>query len=259
MLGERQRPLRGAKEPRNSHDIRNFAIAALAGLAVRFVEQAAVAPVAALAARKRWGLLNRLRLPGWARLALGGALMDYTLYLWHILTHKVPALWRFHAVHHADLDLSATTALRFHFGEIVLSVPWRALQVLAIGVAPHELKLWQRATLLSILFHHSNLRLDPRAERALMGLVMTPRLHGIHHSRRPCEMNSNWSSGLTLWDRLHRTLRTDVPQRAITIGIPGQRGDRAPTLGQALAMPFFADASLEQGRHGRPARSGQNR
>jgi sterol desaturase/sphingolipid hydroxylase (fatty acid hydroxylase superfamily) len=238
MLLERKRPLRRPTQAQNARDVRNLVIAAIAGATVRLLENTTVAPLADYAARRRWGLLNRLGLPRWLRLPLGVALMDYTLYLWHVLNHKVPFLWRFHLAHHADLDLSATTALRFHFGELALSVPWRALQVLAIGVNGHELKLWQQATLLSILFHHSNLRLAPAVDRAIAALVMTPRLHGIHHSARQGETNANWSSGLTVWDRLHGTLKTGVPQPAITIGVPAYRDPDELTLGRALALPF---------------------
>jgi sterol desaturase/sphingolipid hydroxylase (fatty acid hydroxylase superfamily) len=238
ILLERRRPLRRATQPPDGRDLRNLAVAAAAGTTVRLVEDTTVIPLARWAARRRFGLLNRLGLPGWARLALGLALMDYTLYLWHILTHRVPLLWRFHVVHHADLDLSASTALRFHFGELALSVPWRALQVLAIGVSPRELKLWQQATLLSILFHHSNLSLPRGAERALSALVTTPRLHGIHHSARRGESEANWSSGLSLWDHLHGTLRRDVPQKALTIGVPAHRDPAGQALGAMLALPF---------------------
>jgi sterol desaturase/sphingolipid hydroxylase (fatty acid hydroxylase superfamily) len=238
MLLERKRPLRRPTQPENTRDLRNLVIAAAAGATVRLLENTTVAPLADYAARRRWGLLHRVRLPRWLRVPLGLALMDYTLYLWHVLNHKVPFLWRFHRAHHADLDLSATTALRFHFAELALSVPWRALQVLAVGVNARELKLWQQATILSILFHHANLRLPPALDRAIAAFVMTPRLHGIHHSTRDEERNSNWSSGSTLWDRLHGTLRADVPQRAITIGVPELRDPAALTLGKSLALPF---------------------
>jgi len=251
ILLERRRPLRRAREDPDRRDLRNLAIAAAAGATVRLVEQSIVEPLAALAERRRWGLLNRMRLPRWARLGLGLALMDYTLYAWHVLTHRVPLLWRFHQVHHADLDLSATTALRFHFGELALSVPWRALQVLLIGVTPRELRLWQRATLISILFHHSNLRLPSAFERWLARAVVTPRMHGIHHSVAAAEMNSNWSSGLSLWDRLHGTLRLGVPQRAITIGVPGYRDPRRLSLTHALALPFRPPAAAHQSSVGR--------
>jgi sterol desaturase/sphingolipid hydroxylase (fatty acid hydroxylase superfamily) len=154
----------------------------------------------------------------------------------------MPLLWRFHAVHHTDRDLDASTAVRFHFGELTLSVPWRAAQVALIGVSPSDLRLWQRALLVSILFHHSNLRLPDGAERALRAVVMTPRLHGIHHADEEATRDANWSSGLTLWDWLHGTLVTDVPQEAIRIGIAGYQHPDDVTLPRILAMPF-ADPS----------------
>ena len=177
-------------------------------------------------------------LPRWLETLLGILLLDYSLYVWHVLLHRMSVLWRFHVVHHADLDLDATTALRFHFGELALSIPWRAAQVLLIGVRPQVLQLWQQATLASIVFHHSNLRLPPGLERWLVWVVVTPRMHGIHHSIIEAETNSNWSSGLTLWDRLHGTLRLDVPQDAITIGVPAYRDPKELVLGRIFAMPF---------------------
>ena len=110
-------------------------------------------------------------------------LMDYTLYVWHVLTHRVPALWRFHAVHHIDLDLDASTAVRFHFGELTLSTPWRVAQVVVIGTSPLALSIWQTGLLMSILFHHSNVELPLAIERRLGRVFVTPRMHGIHHSQ----------------------------------------------------------------------------
>ena len=167
-------------------------------------------------------------------------LTDLVQYWLHRAFHRVPALWRFHAVHHLDRDLDASTALRFHFGELTISVPWRALQVALIGASPAQLRLWQRLVLVSILFHHSNLRLPPRIERALAWLVMTPRLHGIHHADQASVRDANWSSGLTLWDRLHGTLRHDPPQDAITIGVEGHEHQDDVTLPNLLALPFSA-------------------
>ncbi len=166
------------------------------------------------------------------------ALLDYTLYLWHVLTHKVPFLWRFRQPHHVDLDLDASTALRFHFGEMVLSVPWRAAQVLVLGVSPLSLSVWQTATLLEIMFHHSDVKLPAKVERWLCRLIVTPGMHGIHHSVVPEETNANWSSGLTVWDWLHGTLRLDVPQEAITVGVPAYRDPDEVRLSEVLAMPF---------------------
>ena len=234
---ERRRPLRPPVERPGRHDRRNLALGVLAAATVRLAETPLVEPLAAAVARRRWGALPALRLPLLAERLLALALLDYTLYLWHILTHRVPLLWRFHRVHHADRDLSATTALRFHAAELVLSVPWRAAQVALIGVDPATLRLWQRATLVSILFHHSNVRLPEALERALSAMIMTPRLRGIHHSDRPAEMSTNWSSGLVLWDRLHGTLRRGVKQ-AITIGVPDEPPPAALTLPRVMLLPF---------------------
>ena len=238
---ERRHPLRRSVEHRNGHDARNLGVAALGAIALQLAERPCVAPLAAMVERRRWGVLKQVPLPPWLEAALAVILMDYTLYLWHVLTHRVPWLWRFHVAHHVDRDLTASTALRFHFGELLLSVPWRAMQIAAIGVSPAALRLWQSLLLLSILFHHSNLRLPRAVERRLARVIMTPRLHGIHHSTVRGERDSNWSSGLTLWDRLHGTLKPDVPQEAITIGVPGYAKPRDLSLGAILTMPFTAE------------------
>ena len=238
LLAERRRPLRRAVEPKLRHDLRNLAVVAASALALRLTEKPVVEPLAELVERRRWGLLKRLVLPPALETAAAFVLMDYTLYLWHVLTHRVPWLWRFHVVHHVDLDLTASTALRFHFVEMMLSVPWRAAQVALIGVSPRALSIWQTGLLLSILFHHSNVRLPLALERRLVRFVVTPRMHGVHHSTAPEETGSNWSSGLTVWDWLHGTLRLDVPQEAITIGVPAYREPQEVALRRLLAQPF---------------------
>jgi uncharacterized protein (TIGR01244 family) len=235
---ERRRALRRPAEPQWRRELRNLAVAGASALAIRIAEKPVVEPLARMVEQRGWGLLQQARLPRWLELPLAVMLMDYTLYLWHILTHRAPFLWRFHVVHHADLDLSATTALRFHFAEMLLSVPWRAAQVVLLGVEPRALALWQKATLAEIVFHHSNLRLPISAERFLVRLIVTPRMHGIHHSTVREETDANWSSGLTLWDRLHGTLRLNVPQPAVEIGVPAWRDPQEVTLPKLMLMPF---------------------
>src|SRR5262249_25079183 len=125
--------------------------------------------IASAVERRRWGLLRRCRLSPTAEAAAALILLDYTLFLWHVLLHRVPLLWRYHLPHHVDLDLTASTALRFHFTELLVSVPWRAAQMILIGVRRRTLTPWQTATLLEILFHHSNLRPPRRLERCSDG------------------------------------------------------------------------------------------
>jgi sterol desaturase/sphingolipid hydroxylase (fatty acid hydroxylase superfamily) len=233
---EKRRPLQCSTDSKVSRNLRNGLIGITAAAAMQLAEVPISRRMSEAVVRRRWGLVQRLRLPVWIETILALALLDYTLYAWHVLTHRVPFLWRFHLPHHADVDLDASTGLRFHFGEIVLGAPYRAAQILLIGVSPLTLSIWQTAMLVSIAFHHSNIELASNLERKLVCLVVTPRMHGIHHSIIPEEANSNWSSGLSIWDRLHKTMRLNVSQEDITIGVPAYR--ESPSFVESLAMPF---------------------
>lgn len=235
---ERRRPLRTGVEPKLRRNARNLAVAGLSAAAVQLAERPLTDPLSRWVERRRLGLVQRLPLPRWARVAAAVLLLDYTLYVWHVATHKVPFLWRFHQPHHADLDMDASTALRFHFGEMLVSVPWRAAQVVAIGAGPLALSLWQTLVLVEILFHHSNVELPARTERWLSWIVVTPRMHAVHHSIVPEETDSNWSNLLSLWDVLHGTLRRDVLEAEITIGVPAYRDPAEVTLPRVVEMPF---------------------
>ncbi len=237
-LLERRRPLRRDVEPKLQRNARNLAVASIAAATLQLIERPIAQPLSALVERRRWGLVKRLGLSKWLEATLAIVLMDYTLYVWHVLTHRVPFLWRFHMAHHVDLDLDVSTALRFHCGELALSTGWRAAQILLIGVSPDALSIWQTLTLLSVIFHHSNVDLSFAVERRLNRVVVTPRMHGIHHSIVREQTNSNWSSGLTIWDWLHGTLRLNVPQEAIIIGLPAYRDPKDLGLFDVLALPF---------------------
>jgi sterol desaturase/sphingolipid hydroxylase (fatty acid hydroxylase superfamily) len=254
-LIESRWPLRAKTTLRLPRAARNLVISLGAALVTRILEQPLADRLAIRAVRRRTGLVSRLGLTPDAETALAVLLLDYTLYLWHVLTHRVPLLWRFHRVHHADPDLDVTTALRFHFGEMALSVPFRAAQVAIIGASPRALTIWRAALLASIQFHHANVRLPEKVDRAVSRLVMTPRLHGIHHAQDPKLRDTNWSSGLAIWDMLHGTLCGDAPQP--TIGVAGLESSKDLRLSRMLALPFRPDpapgAGSPAGRRGRRA------
>ena len=258
---ERRRPLRKQIEQPEIAAARNLTIAAAAGLAMNLLEKPVAEKLTRFVERERFGLVKILRLPKILETILAVVLLDYTLYWWHVLTHKSKFLWRFHQIHHADLDLAASTAVRFHFGEISISVLFRAGQILLIGVSPTAYKIWQTALFMSVFFHHSNLKLSNGLENKLQKIIATPRLHGIHHSNVERQRDSNWSSGLTVWDFLHGTFRNDVPQNEITIGIRefDEIGD--VSLGKMLTEPFraclkfdFFCPVIEDDEHYSPAR-----
>ena len=247
FLLERRRPLRPPVDPGPRRLACNVVMAGVTAVALHAAERPITRWATGRVEQDGWGLMPRLPMPEWLRTAATVVLFDYTLYGWHVLLHRVPLLWRCHAAHHSDLDLDASTALRFHFAEFLLSIPWRAAQVVLIGASSPALALWQKLTAAEVVFHHSNLRLPARVERWLWRLVVTPRLHGIHHSAVRAERDSNFSSGLTAWDHLHRTFRSDVPQAAITIGLPAYREKRDVTLGKALLIPFVPAPEHESG------------
>lgn len=236
---EFRKPLRPVQDSKLRRGIRNGVIAACAGAVVQALEVPAALAASNLVAAYDLGVTRNLPMPQWARAVISVLLLDYTLYLWHVMTHRVPFLWRFHRVHHMDREMDATTALRFHFGEMTLSVPFRVMQVLVIGPTLAQLSAWQSLLFVSILFHHSNVRIGKTLERWLQLFVVTPRLHEIHHSVAPQEENSNWSSGLTIWDALHGTLRRErLPTDPLTIGVAGHLGDEDVRLSRVLKAPF---------------------
>ncbi len=241
---EHRRTLRRVVENKSVRDIRNLGIAAGAGAVMQFLEAPVSFSLAAKAQAHRRGLVQRLPFPSWLRSLAAIALLDYTLYWWHFVTHRIPLLWRFHQVHHIDREMDATTALRFHFLEIALSVLFRAAQVIVIGPSPASFAAWQIFLMVCILFHHSNVSLPINIERLLARLLVTPRLHGIHHSIVPEQVNSNWSSGLTIWDWLHGTLVTEVVQAELILGVADKRSDDDQKLKRLLTLPFEGSASV---------------
>jgi len=231
-------PLRRMLEPKLRRVIRNLTVGGISLAILTLLQAPVLVPVAEWAIRHRVGLLNQIALPPPFDTIVAIVLLDYTLWWWHRANHQVPFLWRFHLPHHVDLDLDASTALRFHFGELTLSIVYRSLQIVLIGTSVFQLWLWQTVLFASILFHHSNARLPFRFERLLVRFIVTPRMHGIHHSDRLSETNSNWSSMLSAWDYLHGTMVLDVPQAEIAIGVPAYRDPSDVTIGKVLLMPF---------------------
>ncbi|MEP6603936.1 MAG: sterol desaturase family protein [Spartobacteria bacterium] len=187
---------------------------------------------------KNFGLIHLRPLPGPLQFVLSFLLMDLAFYYWHIVNHRVPLLWRFHNVHHVDPDLDVTTGFRFHFGEVAMSAAFRVVQVSLIGLSGWTFAVYELVFQANTLFHHSNLRLPIRFERLLNKFLVTPRMHGIHHSQVRRETNSNYGVVFPWWDRIHRTLGLNIPQSEIVIGIAGYSHPDDNQLGRALLMPF---------------------
>lgn len=217
----------------------NAGVAVPAFAVLRLVLIPAEIAVAYWASQHEFGLLYLFSMSSWLHGILAFLLLDYLLYVWHWLNHQIPFLWRFHNVHHNDLDLGVTTAFRFHFGEMLLSAFFRVAGVLLIGAGPVAVLIYEVAFEASVAFHHSNWRLPIRLERPLNWFIVTPRMHGIHHSIVQRETNSNYSNLFTIWDRLHRTIRLNVRQDEVVVGVPGYQTDgHDQTLLGLLTLPF---------------------
>lgn len=201
-----------------------------------------VKPVASLIMgwnqNQAFGLLSRVELPPLLELLIGFLLLDLSFYYWHRLNHKVPLLWRFHNVHHLDPDLDISTSFRFHFVDVLYSTLFRVVQIALIGVSPTTFLLFELCFQGSTMFHHSNLKLPIGLERIWNRVMVTPRMHGIHHSIREVEANSNYSVIFSWWDRIHRTLRLNIPQQNVTIGVPAYLSQQDNHFSRLMIMPF---------------------
>ncbi|MBD3243979.1 MAG: sterol desaturase family protein [Chitinivibrionales bacterium] len=237
LAAENAFPLRHRTRSRKRRYLANAGIAIAMGVASAIEKRAVHAAGTRLNA---WmsPVRGTVRVPGWLSVGLKFLAMDCAYYLWHRLNHVNGYFWRFHAVHHMDPDLDVTTALRFHFGEILHSTAFRTVQLTVAGPSPRLRTTFDTVFELCVLFHHSNLRLPPRIDRALNAVTVTPRMHGIHHSVVRDERNANYSAVFAWWDMLFGSLRLDIPQERLTIGVvplPTYDTESVPTM---LAKPF---------------------
>ena len=238
FLLERCFPLRKSRYSLVTRLIVNVAISAFTFIAAIGLVQPAARWALHWSAEKPFGLIHLAVLPASAEFTLSFLLMDLAFYYWHLANHRVPFLWRFHNVHHIDPDLDVSTAFRFHFGEITLSSAFNVIQVSLIGISPWAFAIYQLAFQAEVVFHHSNLRLPIGFERLLSKIIVTPRMHGIHHSQVRRENNSNFGTVFTWWDRLHRTLGLNIPQDEVIVGIPAYTEPEDNRISNALLMPF---------------------
>ena len=238
FLLERLFPLRRPRRSLAGRLLVNLTFATVAFATVALTVRPAAEAMLGWTGRNHFGLLQLPEIPAAVRPVLAFLLMDLSFYWWHRANHRIPLLWRFHNVHHIDPDLDVSTAFRFHFGELAFSSAFRVAQIGVIAPSPWAYAAYELVFQTGTLFHHSNIRLPIRAERLLNRFLVTPRMHGIHHSMVREETNSNYSSVFPWWDRLHSTLGLNIPQDAIEIGIPAYADAGDNRLGNTLTMPF---------------------
>jgi sterol desaturase/sphingolipid hydroxylase (fatty acid hydroxylase superfamily) len=218
----------------------NWAIALLDAAVVRLLFPLAAVGAALDARAQGWGLFAALDWPVWLEVALTLAVLDFAIWAQHVASHKIPALWRLHQVHHADRDLDVTTAIRFHPIEIALSMALKIGLVYLLGADPWAVLAFEVILNGCAMFNHANVRLPKPVDAALRLVIVTPDMHRVHHSIRRAEHDANYGFNLSVWDRLFGVY-VDQPaggHQGMTIGLPPYQSDAPARLGWSLALPF---------------------
>ena len=223
----------------------NLGVVAVNTLLVRIVFPTTAVGLALLAEARSFGLFNVIALPAWVGVLASVVILDLAIYLQHVLFHAVPALWRLHRMHHADLEFDVSTGLRFHPIEILLSMLIKFAVVAALGAPALSVLIFEVLLNATSMFNHANVRIPLGLDRALRWLVVTPDMHRVHHSILARETNSNFGFNLPWWDRLFGTYRAQpaAGHEAMTIGIEQFRTRRDLWLDRMLIQPLRGPAS----------------
>lgn len=195
-------------------------------------------------AQQGWGVFNHIPLPYWLKIALSVIVLDFVIYLQHVMFHAVPTLWRLHMMHHADMDYDVTTGTRFHPIEIIISMVIKIAAIMLLGAPALGVIIFEILLNGTAMFNHGNLFIPLGIDRGLRLFVVTPDMHRVHHSVFPSEANSNFGFNLPWWDRLMGTYRAQ-PSRGhegMTIGLNQFRDPARLTLPWILALPFIGKA-----------------
>lgn len=219
----------------------NWMIVLIDSALLRLVFASAAVGVALWAQEREIGLFNTVETPIWIAIVLSFLVLDFAIWLAHVASHKIPILWAVHRMHHSDVDFDVTTAIRFHPIEILLSMAWKTVIVVALGAPALAVLLFEIVLNGAAMFNHSNLRLPIWLDRLLRTVIVTPDMHRVHHSIIHQETDSNYGFNLAIWDRMFGTY-IDQPQGGhdgMDIGIAEWQDERPTRLFWSLRVPFI--------------------
>lgn len=222
--------------------VTNLGLTAINGVLLHLILGVAILSTMAYVTHNKLGLLYLVDMSTGARMVISVIVLDFFLYIWHLLNHAMPTLWRFHQVHHSDMNMDVSTASRFHIGELIVSALIRIALIYALGVRSEELVVFEIVLVLSAQFQHSALRIPEWFERKWWVVFVPPSMHRIHHSVIIKERNSNYGTIFSLWDRFFGTMVTKVNQEQIRIGVGRYQNPNELLLPQLLIMPFKQSA-----------------
>lgn len=229
------------REPTVSRPVRWFAnlpLSIVNGLIYHFLYTSSILGLALAVQEKKLGLLNSVPLPEWLAIVAGVLILDFFIYIWHLLTHQLPFLWRFHRVHHSDLNMDVTTGNRFHLGEFLATGLIRLAVIYTFGISLTAYVIFEILVNIAVQFHHSSIKVPSWFEKWWVILFVPPFLHRIHHSVKFKEHNSNYGVIFSFWDRMFGSLQTEVEQETIVIGTRTNREIAELGFWQLLLMPL---------------------
>ncbi|MGI9373279.1 MAG: sterol desaturase family protein [Hyphomicrobiales bacterium] len=233
-------PRKQRSQPRSTRWFANLGLVVVDTLALRALFPILAVGVAFWAEANGYGLFNLLGWPYWLTVILTVILLDLAIYWQHVASHKIPVLWRFHKVHHADRDLDASSGLRFHPIEIVLSMLYKFVVIILLGAPALGVFLFEILLNGSAIFNHANFRLPVRLDKIVRMLIVTPDMHRVHHSVLRREHDTNYGFNLSLWDRFFATY-TDQPEAGhdgMTLGLKNHQSEKPSNLIWCLLFPF---------------------
>lgn len=224
--------------PKKKRLATNLALAVLNGIVLNLFFRSVAVNTLFFAHERHVGLLNEAAIPYWAGLIITVVFMDLVMYVWHLLNHEVPLLWRFHRVHHSDINMDVSTASRFHIGELAISNVIKVVAIYFIGADIGGFVLFECILLFAAQFQHSSVKVPEWFERVHWFFFVPPSMHRIHHSVVIRERNTNYGTIFSVWDRMLGTLLRDVEQEKIVIGLGPYRAPDKLTIGNLFGMPF---------------------
>lgn len=239
---ETLRPKRERQQSRKQRWATNLSLVVVNSVVLKLLGPVSAILAAEFAMQNNWGLLtlNPWHLPMWADIIIGVVLLDFAIYLQHVASHRIPFLWRFHKVHHADRDIDVTTGIRFHPIEAALSMLYKCIVILILGPLVVSVFIFEIILNASAMFNHANIALPKKLDRILRIALVTPDFHRVHHSAIEKETNSNYGFFLSFWDKCCKTY-IDQPQnnhRDMTIGLTSYQTIQPSKLLWCLSLPF---------------------
>lgn len=238
LVFELIRPYRQPSISKKKRLITNVLLTVMNSFILTMLFAAATVNTALHVSTNHLGLLNMSGLPLWTKAFISVLFMDFIFYVWHLLNHEVPLFWRFHRVHHSDLNMDVSTATRFHIGELAISAVIKIGIIYFIGADLLSVFIFESLLVLTAQFQHSSLAVPSWFEKAFWVLFVPPSMHRIHHSVRIAERDTNYGTIFSVWDRMLGTLLRDIEQEKIVIGVGPYREQERLKLRHLLVMPF---------------------